>query len=760
MMPAFQSRSRRLTLIPFTLTLFLVAACGDSESDSTTSTANQVDLSHATAASFVAHSSVEQLSVTEAAPGTTLELVDRHDTILQTGTADQQGTLIFRDVQPAPGYRVVAETGAGVQASAAVAVTAPDDDPPPSFYSQQQIHPGYGYLQTRDGTLLAYNAILPGPVENGPYPTVVEYSGYDPANPDQPQPSSLIASGLGYAAVGVNMRGSGCSGGAFKYFETAQTTDGYDAIEAIAAQPWVKFNTVGMVGISYPGISQLFVAQRQPPHLAAIAPLSIIADSYRGNGYPGGILNNGFSLDWTRDRQHDALPFGQAWSKKRMQAGDQICIDNQKLRGQTPDLIKLIYDNAYYDPTVADPVAPSTFVHRINVPVFLAGAWQDEQTGGYFPTMLDQFTGTDKLHFTMTNGLHADSLGPSIFPRWFEFLSFYVAHEIPHFPAEANLALQTIVQQVFGVRSVPAPMDRFNDAPSFEAALARFEAEPKVRILFENGAGKTPGAPVPSFERSFSQWPVEGIQPSIWYFAENGGLSRTAPSGDGTDSVEADSYVYDPSRSQQVTFDGGDNIWKALAMYDWPPPEAGKAVVYSTDPLADTLVMIGSGSVDLRLKSTAKDTDIQVTLTEVRSDGTEVYVQNGWLRASQRKVDPHVSTVLRPVQTHALADAADLPAGQFALARVELFPFAHVFRAGSRLRLSVEAPGASRPTWKFDALPADGTVVNTIGRSAAAPSRLVLPVVPGIDVPPSLPPCPGLRGQACRMAEEFVNTAG
>ena len=49
--------------------------------------------------------------------------------------------------------------------------------------------------------------------------------------------------------------------------------DGYDVVETIARQPWVLHGRPGMVGLSYPGISQLFVAQLQPPHLAAIAPL-------------------------------------------------------------------------------------------------------------------------------------------------------------------------------------------------------------------------------------------------------------------------------------------------------------------------------------------------------------------------------------------------------------------------------------------------------------------------------------------------------
>ena len=70
------------------------------------------------------------------------------------------------------------------QLSQPVAATDPNDPPDPSFYSNQQITAGYGYLTTRDGTKLAIMVYLPGPIDKGPYPTVIEYSGYDPANPD------------------------------------------------------------------------------------------------------------------------------------------------------------------------------------------------------------------------------------------------------------------------------------------------------------------------------------------------------------------------------------------------------------------------------------------------------------------------------------------------------------------------------------------------------------------------------------------------
>jgi hypothetical protein len=268
-------------------------------------------------ADFTARGSVEQLYVVGAEPGQSLELLGPGGAPVATGTADEMGSYIFRGLTPGAGYVVASGSGSAREVSGELEVTAPDDPPDQSFYESQEVGQGYGYIEMRDGTLLAVSVYLPGPPENGPYPTVIEYSGYDPANPDAPQPSTLISNALGYAAVGINMRGTGCSGGAFQFFETLQTTDGYDAIEIIAAQPWVKDHQVGMVGLSYPAISELFVAQRNPPSLESIAPLSVIADTGRGVLFPGGIYNDGFAKEWAEGRMHDAQPFGQPWSQKR-----------------------------------------------------------------------------------------------------------------------------------------------------------------------------------------------------------------------------------------------------------------------------------------------------------------------------------------------------------------------------------------------------------------------------------------------------------
>jgi len=48
----------------------------------------------------------------------------------------------------------------------------------------------------------------------------------------------------------------------------------------------------------------------------------------------------------------------------------------------------------------------------------------------------------------------------------------------------------------------------------------------------------------------------------------------------------------------------------------------------------------------------------------------------------------------------------------------------------------------------------------SIAQSKDTPSRLLLPVVPGVDVPTGLPPCPGMRGEPCRDYKPFVNSSG
>jgi predicted acyl esterase len=87
--------------------------------------------------------------------------------------------------------------------------------------------------------------------------------------------------------------------------------------------------------------------------------------------------------------------------------------------------------------------------------------------------------------------------------------------------------------------------------------------------------------------------------------------------------------------------------------------------------------------------------------------------------------------------------------GEWTAVRVELLPVAHAFRAGSQLRVTIDAPGNSRADWIFDTISSGETVDVAFGGDR--PSRIVLPVVPGIGVPQPYPTCT-LRGQPCRAA--------
>jgi predicted acyl esterase len=139
-----------------------------------------------------------------------------------------------------------------------------------------------------------------------------------------------------------------------------------------------------------------------------------------------------------------------------------------------------------------------------------------------------------------------------------------------------------------------------------------------------------------------------------------------------------------------------------------------------------------------------------MTLTEVRPDGKETLVQNGWLRASHRKLYRKQSTVLNPVPTHLEQDARPMRKGKFELVRVPMFAVAHAFRAGSKIRINLQAPGGDRQIWDFDTLE-DGTIRNTIGLGGKFPSKIVLPVLEGATAKGTPLPVPtALRGQPSR----------
>ncbi|MFZ0665128.1 MAG: CocE/NonD family hydrolase [Acidimicrobiales bacterium] len=747
-------------------------------------------------ASFDAVGSAEQVYVTGLAPSAQASLINSQGKTIYTQAADSLGGLLFQNVTPGSGYRVVLSSDDSESGPITVHTdaAAPWD---PSIYDQKISDNGYQYLTTRDGTQLAIDVhpptspagepgLPPGtPLPTGgtdytpPYPTLIEYSGYGYADPAGPENGiAILANLMGFAVVDVNMRGTGCSGGAFNFFEPLQNLDAYDVIETIANQPWVLDHKVGMMGISYGAISQLFAAQLDPPDLEAISPLSTI-DATASTLYPGGILNTGFAVAWAEQRQQNAEPAGpnsgQAWAYTQIQDGDTTCAANQVLHGEASDLMAEINANQYYNPSFANPLDPDTFVNKIDVPVFMACQFEDEQTGGHCPELVSHFTGTKEKWFTFTNGAHIDSLDPATFDRWYDFLELFVAHQAPIInSAVIHAAAPVIYEDAMGIPDtdpITLPADPIQLIPTYKAALKAFKQLPEIRVLFDNGAGESPtdtssaGDPYPGFEQDFSTFPIPGTTAESLYLGPNGTLTSTTPT-----SSEVDWYTSNANALPLNDFTGTEveagGLWGNASQWtwDWEQNPSGTAVSYVSAPLATNTTVIGGGAVYVWVKSSTPDVDLQATVSEVTPAGNETFVQNGWIQASERKLSTGTdnefdtpSTLLDPIPSYTKADASPMPAGKFVEVAIPLYYEGHVYRAGSQIRVTISAPNGTQPVWSFGQTVPSGTSTVSVEFSPTKPSRLVLPVVPGVQVPTALPACPSLRNEPCRSYQAIVN---
>ncbi|MFP4634662.1 MAG: CocE/NonD family hydrolase [Nitriliruptoraceae bacterium] len=635
---------------------------------------------------------MEQIHVIHAEPEAEVE-VRGPSGYTASATTDERGGLVLRDVPPGNGYTVRLESAPRERYP--VRVLAPDDHPDQRYYEQQQLEPDEGYLTTRDGTLLAYQVELPDPEEHGPgpYPVVVDYSGYRPSI-DFFDGVDDVFPDLGYAAVGVNMRGSACSGGAFDYFEPLQAIDGYDLVEALAAQDWV--DGVGLVGKSYPGISQLFVASTQPPSLDAIVPGHAIGEFYRDVAYPGGILNFAFAGAFSQDQDaRSGFPSSYEQVNERAEE-DPVCHHNQALRGQNMSMADGVFGNPF-DGDYWRLRAPERLVEDIEVPTLLVNTWQDEQTGSGPAKLLERFDGDTPVRLLGTNGDHDAYYQDDVFAEVARFLDTYLDD--------------------------PDPQD-----------IAAYEQEEPVKILLELDRDGHANAEMslPSFEAA-----GDGER----WFLDTGSLS------DEPGESARSAFDYDPPGIGEI-----GRGWLMPDRNEWLPPLQDR-VTFTSPALDEDVVMAGSGSVDLWVEATQQDVDLEVTLSEVRPDGAEMLIQSGWLRASHRALDEDASTTLRPRHTHEQADAAPLPSEELAPVRIELFPFAHAFREGSSIRLTVDGPGGNRPLWGFDPVPGGDGAEVTIAHGGDHPSSLALPVVDGVD--PDLGELP-----ACdvdRLTSELAN---
>ena len=156
------------------------------------------------------------------------------------------------------------------------------------------------WIPLSDGCRLAARIWLPEDARRVPVPAILEYLPYRKRDftRARDEPMHRYFAGHGYAAVRVDLRGSGDSDGllADEYTER-ELADAEEVIAWIAAQPWCS-GKLGMMGISWGGFNSLQVAARRPPALAAVITLCSTDDRYADDAhYMGGCLLNE-NLTW------------------------------------------------------------------------------------------------------------------------------------------------------------------------------------------------------------------------------------------------------------------------------------------------------------------------------------------------------------------------------------------------------------------------------------------------------------------------------
>jgi len=556
-----------------------------------------------------------------------------------------------------------------------------------------------GYIPMADGTQLEYTVNLPA--ATGKFPVALVYDGYCEgagalACNDVTSANALLADG--YAVLGVSIRGTSCSTGTFDAFTAPEWSDGAAAIEWAAKQPWSNGH-LGMLGDSFPGITQMGVAGLRPVHLDAIAPWQVTTDVYRDAGAPGGIVNTGFGAFWaSADQPQNSYRSG---AQQAANAGDAGCLQAQAthLGAEPTQNIGLQGLQHPYDDAFWQAREPGANAGRIDVPVFGCLSWQDDEVSSRGSTYL---SGLDpaRTWVVATNGYHGmcELDSPKITDELVAFFDRYVK----------------------GVSN-------------------GFERTPHIQLWHDtavDGAGDN----VPAWISSFKSYSSIPVRPLSLYFGSGGELSLSPPKGE----AAPDSYAYPgPSLGNEdgVVFGQHNLLWKAQEA-------PASSLSYTTPPLTRDAELFGSGSANVWLSSTAPDTDLQITLTEVRPDGQEVYVARGWLRASHRALDPSRSTALAPFHTDQEADALPLDPGEPTYMRAQLWPFDYVFRKGSSVRLWIDAPTGETGGWSLDFVKAPA--INEIYADALHPSAIVLGHLRGGHAGAALPACDTLLNQPCR----------
>lgn len=502
----------------------------------------------------------------------------------------------------------------------------------------------------------------------------------------------------GYVFLGVDVRGRGNSQGEFTPM-LQEARDGHDVVEWLARQPYCN-GKVTMWGGSYAGYDQWASAKEFPPHLATIVP---VASPKPGVDYPMS-RNMFYSYDtqWLtlvagRTGQEKIFGDGAFWSaqfRRWYEAHAPFKELDRYVGNPSPHFQTWIAhpaQDAYWDafsPTPAQYAA-------LSLPILsITGQYDGDQPGALTLYREHMQYGADAAkagHYLIIGPWdHAGTRTPKAEVAGLKFgqaalLDMNALHKDWY-----DWTLKSGTKPAFlkdRVAFYVTGEEAWRYAPTLEAVTARRES-----------------------------WHLDSVASRANDVFASGDLTRDQP-GRG----KPDRYIYDPLDVSSAEWESED-YENALTDQRGAMRAAGRALFYHTPPFAADTDIAGFFELSAWIELDQPDTDIAVSVHEVKADGTVVFLAGDAIRARYRQ---------------SLREARPVRPG--AVERYDFDRFSFVARRiakGSRLRLSVGPVNSMYAEKNYNS---GGTVAEESGKDArtvtvrlyhdaAHPSVLSLPV--------------------------------
>lgn len=530
----------------------------------------------------------------------------------------------------------------------------------------------------RDGVGLATNVYRPKGAD-GPLPTILWKTPYNElAYSAATTKRALAAVSRGYAFIVQNERGRYFSGGDYEILGYPQT-DGYDALNWIAAQSWSN-GKVGTLGCSSSAEWQLALAAQNHPAHAAMVPQASGAGigkvgrfQEQGNWYTGGVPRNLFFI-WLYGVDNPLR--AQIPADMDQQTRARVVRYND-LDADKPEVDwKTQIKHLPVDELLSDLGEPAGTFEDLIARSPADPAWTE---GGLYHD--DMGWGVPALWF---NSWYDVSIGPNM-----ELFNHARATTQDREAAENQYVV--VAPNTHCAFSRLGPDFRSGDRDLGDAS---FDSDALVYGWFDRwlkGDGRAFPSSTPHVQyftmgenrwQSADQWPPRGVRTVRMYLRSDGAANSL--DGDGRLSLEAppateapDRYRYDPMNPVQ-TIGGGDCCNGGLVTagaFDQRPIEArGDVLVYTSEPLTEPMEVTGFVDAVLKVSSSAPDTDFAVKLVDVAPDGTAYILGDTIFRARYR-------------------DGYDRPTplvpGQVATIRPTPMTTSNTFQPGHRIRVEV-----------------------------------------------------------------------